>query len=203
MEFLVNSNVAYLLIVAAVMMFILTAAQPKNILLKVGMAVCLGAAGYELSQLNANIWALLVVAFSPLPFFLAIRQPRPSSPLALLTIGMLTIGSAFMFWTADGMLEIMPLTGLVAIFCGRAIWILFLRFRDGSRTRLSDNPDSLVGLVGIAKTAIERFDSGMVEVEGETWTAHSEQTIPAGSMVRIIRFDGLSVTVEKVERLNK
>lgn len=203
MEFLVNPDVAYLLIVTAVMLFILTAVKPKSILLKVGMAVCLVAAGYEFSQLNGNIWALLFVAFSPLPFLVATRQPRPNSFLAFATIGMLTIGSVFLFWTADGKLYIMPLAGLVAIFCGRVVWILFLRFRDGSRVRVSDNPNSLVGFVGIAKTAIEKFDSGMIEVEGEVWVAHSDQTIPVGSTVRIIRFDGLSVTVEKVEELTR
>jgi membrane-bound ClpP family serine protease len=202
-EFLVNPDVAYLLIVAAVMMFILTAAKPQSTLLKVGMVVCLGAAGYEFSQLNGNVWALLVVAFSPLPFFVAIRQPRPNSTLAILTIAMLTIGSVFLFWTADGWLYLMPLAGLVAIVCGRVIWILFLRIRDGRRTRLSDNPNSLIGLVGTARTAIEKFDTGMVEIEGELWTARSDQPIPTGSLVRIVRFDGLYLTVEKVEQLNK
>lgn len=43
----------------------------------------------------------------------------------------------------------------------------------------------------------------MVEIEGELWTARSDQPIPAGSLVRIVRFDGLYLTVEKVERLNK
>lgn len=203
MTLLVNPDVAYLLIVAAVMLFILTAVRPESIWLKVGMAACLVAAGYEFSQLNGNIWALLVVAFSPLPFFAAIRQPRPNATLALLAIAMLTLGSVFLFWTADGWLYLMPLTGLVAIVCGRVLWILFLRIRDSRRARLSDNPDSLVGLVGTTKTTIEKFDTGMVEIEGELWTARSDQPIPAGSLVRIVRFDGLYLTVEKVERLNK
>jgi len=202
-ERLVNPDVAYLLIVAAVMMFILTAARPTSILLKVGMAVCLVVAGYEFSQLNGNIWALLVVAFSPLPFFVAIRQPRPSSTLAIITIAMLTLGSVFLFWTADGWLYLMPLAGLVAIVCGRIIWILFLRIRDGRRTRLGDNPGSLVGVVGMTRTNIEKFDTGMVEIEGELWTARSDRPISAGSMVRIIHFDGLVLTVEKVEKLSK
>lgn len=181
MAFLINPDVAYLLIVAAVMMFILTAAKPQSTLLKVGMVVCLGAAGYEFSQLNGNVWALLVVAFSPLPFLVAIRQPRPNSVLAILTIVMLTLGSVFLFWTADGWLYLMPLAGLVAILCGRIIWILFLRIRDGRQTRLSDAPHSLVGLIGTARTAIEKFDTGMVEIEGELWTARSDQPILAGS----------------------
>lgn len=145
MTLLVNPDAAYLLIVAAVMLFILTVVRPESIWLKVGMAACLVAAGYEFSQLNGNLWALLVVALSPLPLLVAIRQPRPNPTLAILTIAMLTLGPVFLFWTADGWLYLMPLTGLVAIVCGRTLWILFLRIRDGRRARLSDNPDSLVG----------------------------------------------------------
>jgi membrane-bound serine protease (ClpP class) len=202
-EFLINPDVAYLLIVAAVMLFILTAIKPKSTLLKVGMVVCLGAAGYEFSQLCGNVWALLVVAFSPAPFFVAIRQPRPNSLLAIITIAMLTIGSVFLFWTANGQLYIMPLAGLVAIFCGRSIWILFLRLRDTRSTRLSDNPESVIGLIGTVRSAIEKFDTGSIEIEGESWTARSDQPIPVGSMVRVVRFDGLTLTVEKVEKLTK
>lgn len=203
MAYFVNPDVAYLLIVTAVMLFILAAVKPKSIPLKVGMAACLVAAGYAFSQLDGNIWALLVVALSPLPFLVAIRQPRPNSTLAILTIAMLTLGSVFLFWTADGWLYLMPLAGLVAIVCGRILWILFLRIREGRRTRLGDNPNSLVGLVGTARTTVEKFDTGMVEIEGEVWTARSDQAIPAGSLVRIVRFDGLYLTVEKVEPLNK
>jgi membrane-bound serine protease (ClpP class) len=201
--FLVNPDVAYLLIVTAVMLFILTAVKPQSTLLKVGMVMCLGAAGYEFSQLYGSVWALLVVAFSPAPFLVAMRQPRPNSLLAIITIAMLTVGSVFLFWTANGQLYIMPLAGLVAIFCGRSIWILFLRLRDTRRTRLSDNPESLIGLIGTVHSSIEKFDTGSVELEGELWVARSDQPISTGSMVRIVHFDGLVLTVEKVERLTK
>jgi len=202
-EFLLNPFVAYLLIVTAVMLLIFTAVVPKSSALKVGMVLCLVAAGVEISQLNANLWALLAVALSPLPFWVAVRETRPNSTLAILSIALLTIGSVFIFWDAQGRLISIPLDGLIAIICGRSIWILFLRSRDSRTKRLSDNPDSLVGLIGTSRTAIEKFDTGMVEIEGEVWAARSDQPIPAGSMVRIVRFDGLFLTVEKVERLTK
>lgn len=203
MAFLINPNIAYLLIVTAVMLFILTVITPKSTALKIGMALFLAAAGFEFSQIGGNAWALLIVALSPLPFLIAIRQPRRLAPLAILTIVMLTIGSVFIFMDANGQLYRIPLAGLVGIFCGRIIWILFLRIRDTRKERLSDNPDALIGLIGTARTAIEKFDTGSVEIEGELWVARSDDPIPAGSMVRIVRFDGLVLTVEKVERLNQ
>jgi membrane-bound ClpP family serine protease len=200
---LINPNVAYLLIVTAVMLFIMIAVAPKSSLLKVGLTVCLGAAGYEFSQLGGDPWALLVVALSPLPFFVAIRQPRSQPFLAIVTILMLTVGSVFIFWNAGGQPYRLPLAGFVSIICGRIIWILFLRIRDTRSARLSDNPDSLVGLIGTARSEIEKYETGSVEIEGELWVARSDQPIPAGSMVRIVCFDGLVLTVEKVEKLTR
>lgn len=202
MEILINPDVAYLLIVTAVMLFLFTAMRPKSIPLKVGMALCLLAGGYEFLHLRGNIWALLVVAFSPLPFFMAIRPPRFRSSLAMLTIGMLTLGSSFLFWAADGTLYLMPLTGFIAIICGRVIWILFLLIREGPQARQRRDHASLIGLVGTARTPIEKFDTGIVDIEGELWRARSNRPILTGSLVRIVGFDGLYLTVEKVERLN-
>lgn len=203
MTFLINPNIAYLLIVTAVMLFMMTAVAPKSNLLKVGIALFLGAAGYEFSQIGGNPWAILVVAVSPLPFFMAIRKPHSQPVLVIVTIVMLTIGPVFIFWDANGQLYSLPIAGFVAIICGRIIWILFLRIRDTRSTRLSDNPDSLVGVIGTASTAIEKYDRGSVNVEGELWEAHSDQPISAGSMVRIVSFNGLSLKVEKVEKLTR
>ncbi len=201
--YLINPAVAFMLIIAAVMFMISTAAAPKSILLKVGMVVCLAVAGFEISQLRANPWALMVVALSPVPFFVAVRQPRSYSFLAIISILMLAIGVFLTFWDEEGNLMRIPFDGLIIIICSRAIWILFLRARDARPRSLSDNPDSIIGLVGTAHTAIEKFEPGQVEIEGEFWNARSDEPIPAGSMVRIVRSDGLFITVEKVERLKK
>ncbi len=203
MAYIINPTIAFMLLVAAVMLMIFTAVTPKSIPLKLGIVVCLVAAGFEISQLRANPWALMVVALSPLPFFVAVHQPRSYSFLAIVSILMLTVGSFFIFWDAEGRLISIPFDGLIAIICGRAIWILFLRVRDSRPKRLSENPDSVIGLVGTAKTSIKKFEVGQVEIEGELWNARSDEPIPAGSLVRIVHSDGLYITVEKVEKLIK
>jgi membrane-bound ClpP family serine protease len=187
------------------MLFLITAVAPKPAMLKIGMALCLGVAGYEFSQFNGNIWALLIVALSPLPFFVAIRQTRFRSSLVIVTILMLALGSFFLIGDVNGSNPHVNygLAGLVSALCGRTIWIISLRIRDTSGKRLSDNPDSLVGLIGTARSAIENYQTGSVELNGELWVARSEQSIPVGSTVRIVRYDGLVLTVEKVENLTK
>src|SRR6266540_7444765 len=98
MGLLINPNVAYLLVVTAVMLMLLTFMNPKPNWLKIGMAICLVAAGYELVNLKGNPWAFAVVALSPLPLFIAIRQERVNSPLFLLTILMLTSVLSTSLW---------------------------------------------------------------------------------------------------------
>ena len=102
MEFLINPNIAYLLIVAAVSLFLVTTIYPKSTIAKVGMALCFGMAGYELFYLKGNPWAFLVVALSPLPFIIAVRQTRVNLTLLFITIPMLTIGSFFLSVDQNG-----------------------------------------------------------------------------------------------------
>jgi membrane-bound serine protease (ClpP class) len=204
MELLINPNIAYLLIIAAILLFLMTIIFPKSNMAKVGMVLCLGAAGYELVYLHGNPWALLIAALSPLPFFAVIRQTRLHLPLLIITILMLTVGSVFFFVDQNGHPVVnYLLAGGVSIFCGEFIWIAVGRMQNAQGTRLSDNPDSVVGLIGEVRTEIEMHSTGSVDVEGELWMARSKTSIPAGSMVRILRRDGSLLTVKKVEKLTK
>jgi membrane-bound ClpP family serine protease len=55
--------------------------------------------------------------------------------------------------------------------------------------------DGLVGQIGEAKTRVD--EEGSVQVDGELWSARSEKSIPAGSMIRVIRREGFVLIVEK------
>jgi membrane-bound serine protease (ClpP class) len=204
MEFLVSPNVAFVLIVAAVMLFMATLVNLKSAMLKIGMALCLLAAGYELVYLKGNPWALLVLAFSPLPFFALTRQIRLHLPLLIITILMLVVGSVFLFVDQNGRPVVnYLLAGGVSIVCGEFVWITAGRKQNADGTRISDVPDGMVGLTGNVRTEIEVHSTGSVEVEGEVWMARSKTPIPVGSTVRILRRDGAVLTVKKVEKLNK
>jgi membrane-bound ClpP family serine protease len=94
----------------------------------------------------------------------------------------------------------MGLLFIVSISC--AIFILIategkLKARDSNR---GVNPDSYIGLIGKAVTDID--DVGLVQIEGETLSARSDQPIPAGSPVRILKYEGRVLVVKKVEKLS-
>ena len=201
MEFLINQNVAYILVVTAVMLTITTFLFPRSILPKIGMVLCLGAAGFELSKLQANAWALLVLALSPFPYFVATGQSSQHRQLLIITVAMLFFGSAFLFVDENGSPAInMGLLFIVSIFC--ALFILVttegkIKARDSNR---GINPDSYIGLIGKAITDID--DVGLVQIEGETLSARSDQPILAGSPVRILKYEGRMLVVKKVEKLS-
>ena len=204
MAFPTNPNLAYLLVVAGVMLLLLTNINPKSTILKVGMLLCFVAVGYEFAYLTVNPWAFLVVALSPLPFFIAVRQARIHNPLILISIFMFNISSVFLFVDQNNRPVVnYGLAGFVSVLCGAFIWIGTGRMRNVEGARLSNDPDSVVGMIGEARTDIEAYSAGSVLVEGELWQARSKKPIPAGAMVRILRQDGFWLTVKEVEKLTK
>ncbi len=201
MEFLINQNLAYILIVAAVMLTITSFLFPRFVLLKIGMVLCLGAAGFEFSKLHANAWALLMVALSPFPYFVATGQSSQRRQLLIVTVAMLVFGSAFLFVDENGSPAInMGLLFIVSTFCALFILIATEGKLNTQGSKRGINPDSYIGLIGKAITNID--DVGLVQIEGETCSARSDQPILAGSPVRILKYEGRVLVVKKVEKLS-
>ncbi len=54
----------------------------------------------------------------------------------------------------------------------------------------------MIGLVGMADSEV--FSTGRVRVRGEYWQAHSAAAISAGSRVRVVGIENLTLEVEEV-----
>ena len=164
------------------------------------MAFCFLAGIAEFFTLDGNPWAFLVVVLSPLPYFIAVRQERRHNPLFLLTIFMLTIGSAYLF--VDDIqrpLANLGPAGMVSVFGGLFIWLVVERRRTTGKAPFIG--DTLVGMTGEVWIAIEPFSIGSVRIDGELWQARSKEMLPAGTLVRVIRQNGVTVTVKKIENI--
>jgi len=55
--------------------------------------------------------------------------------------------------------------------------------------------NGLMGKIGNTKTAIG--EEGSVQVAGELWSARSDQLIPVGCSVKVVRREGFVLVVEK------
>jgi len=202
MEFLIDPNIGYLSIVGTVIFVMLTFVMPRSRILIVGFVICLATAWYEISQLKANPWELIIAVLSPIPFYIAVRTSRLHYPLLFLSLLSLSIGSYFIFTDQNGtptvnLNLVMGVSFLSALFA----WGAYNRQKQKQSEEGIYDPDSVIGLIGEARTEID--SSGLVLLEGEIWRARSKTPIPAGSAVRVIRSGGGLLTVQKVERLSK
>jgi membrane-bound serine protease (ClpP class) len=196
MDFLLEPNVAYLILVAGVMLGFMAIVSPGTGLFEVGAFFCLLLAGYAVYNLSFNWWALVLLVLSLFPFVYAIQKPRRELFLVL-SIVLLTVGSVFLFPHTEGIMAVNPALAITAsLLMAIFLWVAVRKSMEAATIRPSHDLDLLVGKVGEARTKV--FDDGSVQVGGELWSARSETSIPAGSSIRVIRRDGFVVVVEPI-----
>jgi len=195
MDFLLDPNVAYLFLLAGVLLGLMAIVTPGTGLLEVGTFFCLALAGYAVYNLSFNLWALIVLVLSVIPFVYAIQKPKREWFLALSILG-LVMGSVFLFATEGWQPAVNPLLALVssALFAG-FMWIAVQKTLQASHAVPSHDLSILVGQTGEAKTRIHT--EGTVQVNGELWSARSEERISNGSAVKVIDREGFVLIVEK------
>ena len=59
------------------------------------------------------------------------------------------------------------------------------------------NLDRVEGMSGRVTEEITRKQNGEVKVDGKLWTAYADKKIKVGSMVKIIKIDGVKLKVEE------
>lgn len=195
MEILIDPNIAYIITVMAALLALMTILIPGSGLPETGLLICLGLGWYEITHLSPNLWSLLLVASSLVPFFLAIRASKWRLPWLTLSILLLIGGSIFLFVNRQGWPTVNPiLASLVSILSAGLIWFAVDRALQIQTTRPLIDPDTLIGQRGEARSDI--LTSGLVQAGGELWSARSLTPIPDGSPVRVIKREGFILLVE-------
>lgn len=78
------------------------------------------------------------------------------------------------------------------------ITVLLVRFAWAAKMRKAvTGEEGLINSIGVARTDLE--PTGKVFVHGEWWQARAQRNVPAGTRVRVLRIDGLTLLVEPVE----
>jgi len=195
MDFLLDPNVAYLLLLGGVLMAMLALASPGTGFFEVGALFCLALAGYGIYNLSFNWWALVLIFLSVIPFIYSIQKAKRELYLGI-SIVVLVIGSIFLFPSQSGGPAVNLLVAFIAsVLVAGFLWIAVGKSIQAAHARPSHDLSALVGQIGEAKTKI--LEEGSVQVGSELWSARSEQPIMAGSSVRIIRREGFILIVEK------
>jgi membrane-bound serine protease (ClpP class) len=201
MDFLLNPNIAYLLLVVTTFLILTAIAVPGTGIPEISALFSLVLAGYAVYHLSFNGWALALLLLSVVPFFFAVRGPRREMWLALSIIG-LTVGSVFFFPAQQGLISVHPVLAIVTSGIYAAfLWVSIRKILQIAQTKPIQDISTLIGARGETKTPVQA--EGSVQVVGELWSARSEKPIPAGEVVRIIGREGFVLTVEKDDSSDK
>jgi membrane-bound serine protease (ClpP class) len=195
MDFLLDPNIAYLILLGAVLLGMMAIASPGTGLFEIGAFFCIALAGYAIYHLSFTWWALILLGLSIVPFVYAIQKPKRELFLAL-SILLLVIGSVFMFPRGEGQEIVNPFVAILAsALVAGFLWIAVRKSVEATGIKPTHDLTGLVGQIGEARTKVN--DEGSVLVAGELWSARSETPIPAGSSIRVLRREGFILIVEK------
>jgi membrane-bound serine protease (ClpP class) len=200
MDFLLDPNIAYLILLAGIFLSFLAFATPGTGLMELGALFCFVLAGYAAYNLSINWWALVILALSVIPFVMAVRNPSRGIYLGV-SIVFLILGSVFLFASKDGLISVNPIVAVVASgLVSVSLWFILRKSIEAMSRKPTHDPDALVGQVGETKSRIH--SDGSVYIGGEMWSARSETEIPSGQYVRVIRREGFTLVVESTNHSN-
>ena len=195
MEFLLDPNVAYLILLGGVLLGLMAIVTPGTGLFEIGAFFCLALAGYAVYNMSFNWWALVILVVSIVPFIYAIQKPRRELYLGA-SIFLLVLGSVFLFAIDGWKPAVNPFlalltSSLLSVF----LWLIVRKTVQAASVPPAHDLDALTGLIGEARSRVR--EEGSVYVSGEMWSAKSNEEIPAGSSIRVVRREGFILVVEK------
>lgn len=194
MDILANPNIAYILCVLALLAILAAIVAPGTGLIEIAALLLIGLSAYAVYNIGMNLWALIVLLLSVVPFVVALRS-RNSLPYLIASIIMIIGGSLFLF-TGTGLkplvdpLLVIGVSALAATF----VWFAAKKSIQAQNAKKFHDLEGLVGEIGEARTAIHQ--EGSVLIGSELWSARSQQPIPSGQRVRVTKRDGFILEVE-------
>ncbi len=195
MEFLLDPNIAYFVLIVAILFVLIAIITPGTGVPEVLALFSLAISGYAVYRLSVNWWALVLVVLSIGPFYFAVRGPRRELWLALSIVG-LAVGSIFFFPAKTGLISVNPVLAVIssALFAAM-LWISARKVVQIAMARPTHELSALVGERGETRTDVK--DAGSVQVASELWSARSDKLILAGRVVQVIGRDGFVLIVEE------
>jgi membrane-bound serine protease (ClpP class) len=197
MEFLLDPNVAYVVLTFGMMIAILAMLAPGTGLLEAGAFLLLLLAGYQISNLPFNFWALGILILGVLPFIFAVRKSHRWYFLVI-SLAAMIVGSIFLFVNENNLPAVNPLLAVItSLIVVGFFWIVVNKGISAVHLKPAHILADVVGTTGETRTMV--FKEGSVYADGEMWSAWSRVPIPANTRVRIVSKDGFILEVEKIQ----
>lgn len=201
MDFILDPNVAYLLIVIGFLLTVFAILTPGTGLFEVGAVIVLGLAAWRILELEINEWALILLVLGIVPFIFAVRDKQRTVNL-ILTLAAFVVGSAFLFradtWWRPAVNPVLAV--VTSLAAGSLIWLMMSKVLEAESRLPSHDLSGLVGSIGEARTDIHH--EGSVYLRGEMWTAESEKPIKSGKFVKVISRQGFVLHVQETDEIS-
>ena len=145
MDFLLDPNVAYLILLGGFLLGMLSLATPGTGFFEVGALFCIALAGYAIYNLSFNWWALLILVSSLAVFIYAIQKAKRELYLGI-AIFLLVLGSVFLFPGAEGIgIAVNPLVAsLASTLVAGFLWIAARKSLEAAFSRPSHDLEALI-----------------------------------------------------------
>ena len=154
MDFLLEPNIAYLILLGGVLLGLMSIISPGTGLFEIGAFFCLALAGYAVYNLSFNWWALVILILSIAPFIYAIQKPKREIYLGF-SIFLLVIGSVFLFAVDGWKPAVNPFVALVTSgLISAFLWIAVRKTAQAAGARPAHDLETLIGSAGEAKSTI-------------------------------------------------
>lgn len=197
MNLLLDPNIAYVALVAGLVLAVLAVIAPGTGLLEVGALIFIGMAAYSMIYLPVNIWALVILFLGVVPLALTIKHPTQKRYM-IITLAILVFSTYFTFKDPKGAPAVNLLLAIItSIITVTLLWVVGRKSLETLRMQSNQEKKNPVGKIGESKTEI--YKEGTVYVEGEDWTARSQEKIAAGRKIKVIRQEGLILEVKEIK----
>jgi len=198
MDFLVNPDLAYLVLVTAMLSTLAAIVIPGTGIPELVAVFALLLSGYAVYHLSFTWWALLILILSGVPFVYSIRVRGREAWLALSIVG-LTVGSVFFFPATATVTSVsIPLAAATTLAYSTFLWFAGRKIVDATASAPAHGLEHLIGQTGEARTAVR--EEGSVQVAGELWSARSDTPVAAGAAVQVVGREGFILIIEPARK---
>jgi membrane-bound serine protease (ClpP class) len=187
-------NLLYLSLVAGLWLSAWAIITPGTGVLEGLAIIVLVIAGLGMAVVPINAWALGLLAAGVVLFGLSVWRKWTGVWLGLSALT-LSLGSVFLFRLPEGDPTVHPILAIVvSLLTVGFFWLILSKALEAYRGKLSHDPTAVLNKIGEVRTAIDPI--GSVYVAGELWTATAEIALAAGTIIRVVGREGLTLVVE-------
>lgn len=197
LSYISDPNVAYILMMIGLYGILFEIYNPGSIFPGVIGGICLILALYSFQALPISYAGLFLIILGIIFFILELKIVSHGL-LAIAGVISIILGSIMLVDLPSSILSISWKSILAVAIISAVFFLVVLSYAVKAQfAKVRTGKEGLIGEAGIAKTDI--FLEGKVLVQGELWSAKSEEPIKAGEKVEVEKVEGLVLKVKRKE----